>query len=97
MRFALLTATLFVSSQAFACGMYIPAEMKVASIGTVMDLIDEPVEDDGFAADVVAADVEVVPVEAVGFEGIEIEPADADADEGKKKKDRKARKNAPNS
>lgn len=51
MRLFVLTALASFATPAFACGMYIPMEFEVASIGDLMEEVDGEVADDGTVTD----------------------------------------------
>ena len=112
MRFALVTVGLLFSSQALACGMYIPPELKVASIGSIMEEVDDT--DEGTLADVWSDEaaapnlellgaLEEVPVQNAGFQGVigpveGIEPVKSRKELRREARElRKAQKHAANS
>ena len=108
MRLFVITASLFATTQAFACGMYIPLEMKVADIGSVMEKVDEEPPDmwavgelsAALPAEVVAPplipEAQAVVAEPVVVQPVVAEPVPPETGRKARKKSKRNRKQ-PNS
>jgi len=113
MRLFVITASLFATTQAFACGMYIPVEMNIADIGSVMEKVEgeqpngtdliggQQVEEPVAVAAVEAPVAPIVVAQAVEIpEGVEVaeEVEPVIVEQGRKhRKKNKRKQNRPNS
>lgn len=92
MRLLVVSALSIFATPAFACGMYIPEDLRVASIGELMEEVDRPTvgvaipsdDEAQLAAIVTPAAIEVIPevveVGEVADEGVEAEQPAQQAD-----------------